>query len=428
LFLTRWNKEDFRIPLTVAIWTFLSGFVVLFLYGSLSVSSFVALMVAAGAGFLVSHYLFNIPLFKLLNAFAGRMEVPPGKLHGIYRQIYEAYKNVVYQLGQEWELYRKLYSDFAEVLDSLNIAIAIIDDSFQIKIANKAFKEYFLERHNTKAKDFRALMKRSGFRFSLEDGNYEIYSRRLKKRFLVSIVRKNKGWIVSFSDVTAYWKTKRLLEKTRKYAVSAESVADLAHGLKQPLATIQLTFDMYIRTKDEKYLEQLKRNLSEFREKIAAVLQLYHFGEDFGEVNLKDLLERIMGYMSSIAESRKVHLSCRYHGDGKIQVQAHRLENVLKNLILNAIEACENVDDASVTVKLREGSDIITVIICDNGPGIEPKNAEKIFKIFFTTKPQGTGLGLALAKSFCEDNGVILRFKSIPGKGTVFSLTMKKVE
>ncbi len=135
---------------------------------------------------------------------------------------------------------------------------------------------------------------------------------------------------LSFSDVTAYWKTKRLLEKTRKYAVSAESVADLAHGLKQPLATIQLTFDMYIRTKDEKYLEQLKRNLSEFREKIAAVLQLYHFGEDFGEVNLKDLLERIMGYMSSIAESRKVHLSCRYHGDGKIQVQAHRLENVLK--------------------------------------------------------------------------------------------------
>ncbi len=95
---------------------------------------------------------------------------------------------------------------------------------------------------------------------------------------------------------------------------------------------------------------------------------------------------------------------------------------------MNAIEACENVDDASVTVKLREGSDIITVIICDNGPGIEPKNAEKIFKIFFTTKPQGTGLGLALTKSFCEDNGVILRFKSIPGKGTVFSLTMKKVE
>jgi len=77
-------------------------------------------------------------------------------------------------------------------------------------------------------------------------------------------------------------------------------------------------------------------------------------------------------------------------------------------------------------LKLRKGQEWIALLIGDNGIGMSKRVLEKATKAFFTTKENGTGLGLTLAKSFCEDNDVSLKIRSKEGKGTVIRLVFKR--
>ncbi len=76
------------------------------------------------------------------------------------------------------------------------------------------------------------------------------------------------------------------------------------------------------------------------------------------------------------------------------------------NLMLNGIEAMKNTDGGVVTVKSRLGEDgQIEISVNDTGPGLPPGKADQIFDAFFTTKPQGSGMGLAISKSIVESHG-----------------------
>jgi nitrogen-specific signal transduction histidine kinase len=105
--------------------------------------------------------------------------------------------------------------------------------------------------------------------FPLQEGQYEVYSKKLGKRYLVSVVHKQKsGYLLTLTDMTSQWKTKQLLEKTRRYAVDAQTVADLAHGLKQPLANVRLALDLYRRTGKPEYIDTLEKELNAFQGRV----------------------------------------------------------------------------------------------------------------------------------------------------------------
>jgi signal transduction histidine kinase len=86
------------------------------------------------------------------------------------------------------------------------------------------------------------------------------------------------------------------------------------------------------------------------------------------------------------------------------------------NLLLNAVEATENHGDVEVTIHAENGT--ITIEVHDSGPGLSEEQQKHLFEAFYTTKPDGTGLGLAVSREFVEEMGGKLTYKNSPPGAT----------
>jgi signal transduction histidine kinase len=110
------------------------------------------------------------------------------------------------------------------------------------------------------------------------------------------------------------------------------------------------------------------------------------------------------------------------------QVMADRvqLQQVLTNLTLNGIEAMKDVDAArELTVKSEQADNShLLISVSDAGVGLAPEQAEQIFKAFFTTKPDGTGMGLSISRSIIEAHGGRLWATANQPRGAVFQFTL----
>ena len=101
-----------------------------------------------------------------------------------------------------------------------------------------------------------------------------------------------------------------------------------------------------------------------------------------------------------------------------------QLQQVLMNLMLNGIEAMNEIDGViTVTSQLSENGQI-EISVNDTGPGLASAKAEQIFDAFFTTKPQGSGTGLAISKSIVESHGGRIRANSDGERGATFHFTL----
>ncbi len=112
-----------------------------------------------------------------------------------------------------------------------------------------------------------------------------------------------------------------------------------------------------------------------------------------------------------------------------IEVDAVQIKRVLSNILRNAIEACPNNSIESpevVEFLLRSEKTTIRIEIADNGPGIPPEQQEQIFEPFFSTKPEGHGLGLSFGRQIIKNHGGELMLTSEVGKGTRFIIVLPK--
>ena len=107
-----------------------------------------------------------------------------------------------------------------------------------------------------------------------------------------------------------------------------------------------------------------------------------------------------------------------------IMVDRHRIIQVLLNLIRNAVEAMP--EGGTLTLRTRREPQAVCLDVCDTGHGIPPERLEAIFEAFVTTKPTGTGIGLALSKAIVADHGAEITVQSQVGKGSTFSVRFPK--
>jgi two-component system NtrC family sensor kinase len=101
---------------------------------------------------------------------------------------------------------------------------------------------------------------------------------------------------------------------------------------------------------------------------------------------------------------------------------AELMERVIYNLALNAAQA--SPAGGAVTVKTRAADGVAEIAVIDRGAGIDRKHMETIFNPFFTTKPQGVGLGLAIVAKIVDEHGGKIAVESEPGKGSVFRVLL----
>lgn len=143
--------------------------------------------------------------------------------------------------------------------------------------------------------------------------------------------------------------------------------------------------------------------------------------------DLAALVLRNLDHLHSAAEQKGLMLRFERHCENcEAFVDADMMQQVLLNLILNALDATPAEGEIVVTVQRTE--DRLEVFVQDNGCGIQLADQEKIFDPFFTTKSHGTGLGLANAYKIIESHGGTLTVQSTPGEGCTFAVSLSAEE
>jgi two-component system sensor kinase FixL len=121
------------------------------------------------------------------------------------------------------------------------------------------------------------------------------------------------------------------------------------------------------------------------------------------------------------------HVSFDFGATGTVLVDKIQVQQVLLNLMRNAIEAMQDMDRRELVVSTRSyRPDIVEVAVADTGSGIAPEIAAKLFQPFVTTKSHGMGVGLSISRTIVEAHGGKLWAEPNPGGGTIFRLTLKR--
>jgi signal transduction histidine kinase len=106
-----------------------------------------------------------------------------------------------------------------------------------------------------------------------------------------------------------------------------------------------------------------------------------------------------------------------------------QIQQVLMNLLLNGIEAMQETGGGKLTVASTKTEDSqLLVTVSDSGVGISADQAERLFEAFFTTKPEGTGMGLSISQRIIESHGGLLWANPNPGRGTTFGFALPAAE
>ena len=201
---------------------------------------------------------------------------------------------------------------------------------------------------------------------------------------------------------------------------------NVAHELKNPLTAVKALVQLGLRNPAEaashERLATVERELARMQEILRGHLSSARSlaGVEPAGVHLGPLASGVVRALSGRAEEAGVRLSSR--GDATIEGDPRRLEEALVNLVANGIEATPPGGEVAVEVRPRSGE--IEIVVRDTGRGMAPEALRRLGTPFFTTREEGTGLGVALARSAIASHGGTLRYESEPGKGTVARATL----
>ncbi|MDV4144172.1 ATP-binding protein [Shimia sp. FJ5] len=222
------------------------------------------------------------------------------------------------------------------------------------------------------------------------------------------------------------------LAQSSKLAALGEMSAAVSHELNQPLAAMKTYLAgarlLVRRNRPEEALSSFQRidDLIERMGSITKQLKSYarKGGDDFAPVALNEALASALSMMEPQLKQRHVRIS-RIVPDDDVRVMGDRvrLEQVIINLLRNALDATESVTDPEIEIILAAG-ETATLTVRDNGPGIE--NLDDLFEPFFTTKQpgDGVGLGLAISSGIVSDLGGRLSARNGQDGGAVFEVQL----
>jgi two-component system sensor histidine kinase HydH len=218
-------------------------------------------------------------------------------------------------------------------------------------------------------------------------------------------------------------KTEELM-KNQKLTIIGELASRMAHDLRNPLSTIKNVVEvMESRPKlriEEKivYYGKLHRAIDRISHQVDDVLE---FGKstrlNLQPCNITKIINQIIND-NNFPKEVKINVE---NIDAKLNVDIRKMEAVITNLLINAVQALEN--KGTINVRILDNGGNVMIAIEDSGPGISENAMTKIFEPLFTTKQIGTGLGLSICKKIVEQHGGNIMAKNSP---TTFVVRLPK--
>ena len=244
------------------------------------------------------------------------------------------------------------------------------------------------------------------------------------------------GTVGVLRDLTEQVETQRRLIQREKLASLGEMAAGVAHEIRNPLGGIKMATNL-LSSGDlgggALSKEMARSILSGIVEIERIINSLLDFTRDTklerGEYEVARILDPVVEAVGSEGRARGVDVAYgRVDRDVAALADGQRLRQVFANVMKNALEAIDpRRADGRVVVNLLIEEDRAVVEVIDNGAGIAPEDREKIFLPFFTTKPSGTGLGMAIVKKIVDLHGGDVSVESAPGRGTRVCVSLPAV-
>jgi two-component system sensor histidine kinase DctS len=271
---------------------------------------------------------------------------------------------------------------------------------------------------------------------------------------LVNVLGKQTGWMSAFLDMSEQRRIEDLsrasqerLQATARLATVGEMASLLSHELNQPLAAISsyATGSLNVLkhsnvAHEERTLLDLQMAFERIAEQAGRAGKVINSVHDFVRrrdqarevVTPQSLIDAVMPLVQ--LQARKLHVRLDVTvSDGLAKVLCDRtmVEQVLLNLARNGMQAMDQPDISKkrLTIQVRRAASNmsqgwIEFAVIDQGHGITDDVANKLFTPFFTTKPEGMGLGLSLCRTVVEQHGGHLEFESVTPQGTLFRFTL----
>lgn len=223
------------------------------------------------------------------------------------------------------------------------------------------------------------------------------------------------------------------LVRAEKLASIGTLAAGVAHEVNNPLLPVLMNLEMAIEDIDDKrpvdreMLDVARLHVQRIK---GIVKRLLDFArpdkQGMSPVNINDIVNEVLSLAGKQLEHAHVTISTELGQVGSILGSADQLKQVVLNLIVNAMDAMP--DGGALTVRSYEQNNEIFLTVKDTGTGIQPDQLPKIFDPFYTTKKEGTGLGLAVSYGLIEGHGGQIEVTSTPGKETQFTIRIPKLQ
>ncbi len=224
------------------------------------------------------------------------------------------------------------------------------------------------------------------------------------------------------------------LVQSEKLAATGRLAASLAHEINNPLQAIHNGLQLMLNfpLDPDEQLEYVNMANEEVERLIDMVDRILNFArcpqQQMKPANLNDIVKRVLRLVDKYLQ----HSRIRLHRDLSpnlplIAATPSELGQVFLNLIINAVEAM----DKTGTLRISSHSDKngrLSVVFADTGPGIPPEHLDRIFEPFFSTKAQGTGLGLSVSYNIVKRHQGEITVQSEPGQGATFTVWLPRLE
>jgi signal transduction histidine kinase len=231
------------------------------------------------------------------------------------------------------------------------------------------------------------------------------------------------------------------LAHINRVSMAGELTATIAHEINQPLGAILLNIEaveMMVKSPspDLQMIGEIAADIrrddvraGEVIGRLRALLKKTPI--ELKQIDLNDVAQKTVQFLSALAVGREVRLTnLTTPMPLSIKGDEIQLQQVIQNLIVNAMDAMENLPaaDRSITVSTARDGNSACLSVSDTGPGIPVDQITQVFEPFFTTKREGMGMGLSIARTIIETHGGQLSAENEAGHGATFRIRLPIAE
>ncbi|WP_170150253.1 ATP-binding protein [Oceanobacillus halophilus] len=234
-------------------------------------------------------------------------------------------------------------------------------------------------------------------------------------------------YLITLRDITDRKEMEEMLVRSEKMSVAGQLAAGIAHEIRNPLTSIKGFLQILqagVNRKEEYYkimIEEIEK-----MEKITS--ELLFISKPLTDLkkreSIKEMIDDTVSLLHSQAKLKNIELIVKEPITESVYCDKSQIKQVLINLVKNAIEAMEQPGE--ITLGVLSDSNQIEIMVTDEGPGIPQEMIQKLGEPFFTTKKNGTGLGIMISKQILEEHHGELKITQNEYKGSTFKLVFPR--